>query len=128
MLLLNVSSPILEFTWPTSITQTTSKIVSTVSTTSKNPVLTSSASKIQDTEMYTKRGSTKRKSDNFMEEAVTAIKTLCQPDNKVSEPNSSVPDDSAHPLGLFIVARLREMMPEQRRQCEKEILKVMSQF
>lgn len=79
--------------------------------------------------MYTKRGSTKRKSDNLMEEAVTAIKTLCQPDDKVSfESNSSVPDDSAKSLGLFIAARLREMMPEQRRLCEKEILQLMSRF
>lgn len=52
------------------------------STASIRPVPTSSSSKIQnvDNQMYVKRGSAKRKSDSFVEEAVNAIKTLCQPD------------------------------------------------
>lgn len=108
-----------------------------ISTASTRPISTVSASKKQDNEnqMYTKRGS-KRKADTFMEEAVSAIKTLCQPDPITSlEPNlfvsrsSQYPDnDSAHTLGLFIAARLRAMQPEERRLCENEILKLLSQF
>lgn len=79
--------------------------------------------------MYTKRGCTKRKSDTLMEEAVSAIKTLCQPSPPIlHESNSSVSIDSAHTLGMYIATRLREMTPDQRRQCQNEILKLLSQF
>lgn len=87
--------------------------------------------------MYTKREYTKRKADfdpndnsAIMIEAVTAIKTLCKqdPNNSTNSSNSSVSTDSAHSLGLFIAARLREMTTDQRKLCENEILKVLSQF
>jgi len=106
---------------PTSLENETIS-VSTESTSS------SSASKKQNAEnqMYIKRGSVKRKSDNIMEEAVNAIKTLCKPDP--IKPHESNLSDAAHTLGLFIAARLREMIPDQRRQCENEILKLLSQF
>ncbi|KYM99560.1 hypothetical protein ALC62_09693 [Cyphomyrmex costatus] len=107
------------------------------STALTSSALTSSASKIKDVEnkMYTKRGYAKRKAnfdpnDNsaIMVEAVTAIKTLCKqdPNNSTNSSNSST--DSAHSLGLFIAARLREMTTDQRKLCENEILKILSQF
>jgi len=82
----------------------------------------SSASKKQNAEnqMYIKRGSIKRKSDNIIEEAVNAIKTLYKPDPiKSHESNLS---NTAHTLGLFIAAKLHEIISNQRRQCENEIL------
>lgn len=110
----------------TSIEATSQNIASI----SANPV-TSSVSKMQgETQIYTKRGSAKRNPDHFMEEAIGAIKTLCQHEPPIAshESNSSVSSDSAHTLGMFIAARLREMMPDQRKQCENEILKLFSQF
>lgn len=102
--------------------------ISTVSTSTKP---TSSAPKINDAEnqIYVKRGSVKRKADTLMEEAVTAIKTLCQPNPNISpDSNSSIPTDSAQTLGLFIAARLHEMTSNEHKQCENELLKVLSQF
>ncbi|XP_071579431.1 uncharacterized protein [Temnothorax nylanderi] len=91
----------------------------------------SSVPKIQDADenqMYIKRGQAKRKSDTLMQEAVGAIKVLCKPDPKTTLDNSSTPTDSAFTLGSFIAARLRQMTPDQRKLCENEILKLLSQF
>ncbi|XP_077282836.1 uncharacterized protein LOC143908881 [Temnothorax americanus] len=90
----------------------------------------SSVPKIQDAEnqMYIKRGQAKRKSDTLMEEAVGAIKVLCKPEPKTTLDDSFTPTDSAFTLGSFIAARLRQMTPDQRKLCENEILKLLSQF
>lgn len=109
----------------TSILRTTSEnATASVSTSS---VFTSSASKKQNAEnqMYVKQGSAKRKSDNIMEEAVSVIKTLCKPDSKELESNLS---DAAHTLDLYIAARLHEMKSDERRLCENEILKLLSEY
>jgi len=80
---------------------------------------TSSKSSHDKENMYVKRGSAKKRKGSLVEEALGVIKTLNQPTSE---------NDSAEYFGVFVAARLREMNPLSRKQCEHDIMKCLANY
>ncbi|XP_071639677.1 uncharacterized protein [Temnothorax longispinosus] len=78
-------------------------------------------------QLFYKRGLKTKKQSSIMEEAVGALKQMAQPDPVLSLPQPEI-NDSAHTLALFLETRLRSLPPENRKKCEDEILKLLTQF
>lgn len=90
-----------------------------------NPVTAATNKRASEEQLFCKRGSKMKKSSTLMEEAVDALKQFCQLD---PAPPSETLSDSAHTLALFVESRLRSLSPEDQKQCEDEILKLLTRF
>lgn len=73
-------------------------------------------------DMYVKRGAAKKRRVSVIEEAMDAIKTLTNQPLPISD------NDSAEHFGNFVTARLREMSPISRKNCEHEIMKSLANY
>lgn len=81
-------------------------------------------------QLFSKRGSKQKTSSTLMTEAIEVLKQFC-----TSDPSSSIPSsqsetvsDTAHTLALFVETRLRSLPFESRKECENEIMKVLSKY
>lgn len=72
--------------------------------------------------MYVKRGAAKKRKESLIEEAVTAIKTLS------NQPTPVLQNDIVEHFGNFVMAKLREMLPDDRKRCEEEIMKILYKY
>lgn len=80
-------------------------------------------------QLFCKRGSKSKKSEILMEEAIDVMKQFCQPDPPPApSSDSKTYNDSAHTMALFVESRLRSLSPCSRKDCEDEILKLLTKF
>jgi len=97
---------------------TATKLPSTVHS-SASLKSTSSKSSHDKENIYVKRGSAKKRKGLLVEEVLGVIKMLNQPTSE---------NDSVEYFGVFVAARLREMDPLSRKQCEHDIMKCLADY
>jgi len=84
--------------------------------------------------LYSKRGIKMKKPSILMEEAVDVLKQFCTSDPTSSTSSSSasfqseIVTDTAHTLALFVESRLCSLSLEKRKECENEIMKVLTNY
>lgn len=93
-----------------------------------NNVVTAKKRSPEDT-MFNKRGVKSKKPSTLMEEAVDALKQFCSSDiPSIPSSETEKPSDTASSLAQFVETRLRSLPSEIRKECENDILKVLTKY